>query len=173
MSVSAAASDWKAAETDMQWLKRFVLGVRQIRGEMDISPARKLPLLLQDASATDRELAQRHQALLMRLAGIEAPQLLAPGTKPPPAAAAMAAQMTLLVPMAGLIDPLAELARLEKNARKTGEEIARAQAKLGNENFVRSAPAAVVVQERARLAAFEQTLAGLARQIEQVRALQP
>jgi valyl-tRNA synthetase len=162
-----------AAEADLQWLKKFVLGVRQIRGEMDISPARKLPLLLQDASATDRELAQRHQALLMRLAGIEVPQLLAAGTRPPPAAAAMAGQMTLLVPMAGLIDPVVELARLEKNARKTGEEIARAQAKLGNENFVRSAPEAVVAQERARLAAFEQTLAGLERQLGQVRALQP
>jgi valyl-tRNA synthetase len=85
----------------------------------------------------------------------------------------MAGQMTLLVPMARLIDPVAELARLEKNARKTGEEIARAQAKLGNENFVRSAPEAVVVQERTRLAAFEQALARLERQIEQVRALQP
>ncbi len=75
--------------------------------------------------------------------------------------------------MAGLIDPVAELARLEKNIRKIREEIARAQAKLGNENFVRSAPEAVVQQERARLADFEQTLGGLDRQLEQVRALQP
>jgi valyl-tRNA synthetase len=161
-----------AAEADLRWLQTFVLGVRQIRGEMDISPARKLPLLLQDAGTADRELVGRHQALLMRLAGIAAPQLLAPGTKPPPAAAAMAGAMTLLLPMAGLIDPVAELARLEKNARKTAEEIARAQAKLGNENFVRSAPEAVVAQERARLAGFEQTLAGLQRQLQQVRALQ-
>jgi valyl-tRNA synthetase len=162
-----------AAEADMRWLMKVVLGVRQIRGEMDISPARRLPLLLQDASAADRELAQRHQALLMRLAGIEPPQLLAPEVKPPPAAAAMAGQMTLLVPMAGLIDPLVELARLDKNARKTRAEIARAQAKLGNDDFVRSAPESVVAQERARLAAFEQALAGLERQLEQVRALQP
>jgi valyl-tRNA synthetase len=161
------------AEADMQWLMKVVLGVRQIRGEMDISPARKLPLLLQHASASDRELAARHAALLMRLAGIEAPQLLADDVKPPPAAAAMAGSLTLLVPMAGLIDPVAELARLDKSIGKTRAEIAKAQAKLANDNFVRSAPAAVVEQERARLADFGQTLTGLERQLAQVQALQP
>ncbi len=162
----------EAAEADMQWLMRVVLGVRQIRGEMDISPAKKLPLLLQHASASDLELARRHQPLLMRLAGIEAPQALAAGVNAPPAAAALVGELTLLVPMAGLIDPAAEIARLEKRMRKTQEEITRASAKLGNENFVRSAPEAVVVQERERLAEFERTLAGLTRQLAQVRALQ-
>jgi len=161
-----------AAEHEIAWLMRVVLGVRQIRGEMDISPARKLPLLLQNAAAGDVELAQRHQALLMRLAGVDSPQTVAPGTKPPPAAAAIVGDLTLLVPMAGLIDPAAEFARLGKKIKKTKEEIARAQAKLGNDNFVRSAPAAVVAQERERLASFLQSLTGLDRQLEQVRALQ-
>ncbi len=168
------AADFPAdptAEAELQWLMKFVLGVRQIRGEMDISPARRLPLLLQGATAADRELAQRHEALLLRLAGIEAPQALAPEVKPPPAAAAIVGHLTLLVPMAGLIDPVAELVRLEKSIRKTREEIAKAQAKLGNDNFVRSAPEAVVLQERTRLADFERTLGGLDRQLAQVRAL--
>jgi valyl-tRNA synthetase len=170
-----AAGDYAAddaAETDMQWLMRVILGVRQIRGEMDISPAKKLPLLLQHASATDLALAQRHQPLLMRLAGIEAPQALPEGASAPPAAAALVGELTLLVPMAGLIDPAAEITRLEKRMRKTQEEITRASNKLGNDNFVRSAPEAVVVQERERLAEFERTLAGLGRQLAQVRALQ-
>jgi valyl-tRNA synthetase len=169
------AADFPAdaeAESEMQWLMKVVLAVRQIRGEMDISPARKLPLLLQHASAADRELAARHAALLMRLAGVEEPQLLADDAKTPPAAAAMAGSLTLLVPMAGLIDPVAELARLDKSMRKTRAEIARAQAKLANEQFVRSAPEAVVEQERMRLADFGQTLAGLERQLVQVQALQ-
>ena len=163
----------EAAEQDLQWLMRVVLGVRQIRGEMDISPARKLPLLLQNASATDLELAQRHQSLLMRMAGIDVPQTLDSGAKPPPAAAAIVGPLTLLVPMAGLIDPAAELVRLDKRIKKTREEIGRAQAKLTNDNFVRSAPDAVVTQERERLADFERALANLGRQIEQVRALVP
>ena len=168
---SAFALD-AAAEQDLGWLMRVVLGVRQIRGEMDISPARKLPLLLHNATTIDRELVQRHQATLMRLAGIEAPQVLPTESKLPPAAVAIVGNLTLLVPMAGLIDPAAERARLDKRMRKTREEIARAQAKLANDNFVRSAPEAVVVQERERLADFERTLAGLARQLDQVRALQ-
>jgi valyl-tRNA synthetase len=149
-----------------------VLGVRQIRGEMDISPARKLPLLLQNAGPEDVALAQRHQALLMRLAGVNPPEALAPGTKPPPAAVAIVGELTLLVPMAGLIDPASELARLAKKIKKINEEIGRAKAKLGNDSFVHSAPPAVVAQERERLTSFEQSLAGLDRQLGQVRALQ-
>jgi valyl-tRNA synthetase len=170
---SATFAADEAAEHEIGWLMRVVLGVRQIRGEMDITPARKLPLLLQGATSADMELAQRHQALLVRLAGVETPQALSPGSKPPPAAAAIVGELTLLVPMAGLIDPAAELARLSKKMKKTSEEIARAQAKLGNDNFVRSAPPAVVAQERERLASFKQSLSGLDRQLEQVRALQP
>ena len=169
---AADFADDPAAERDMEWLKRVVLGVRQIRGEMDISPARRLPLLLWRASTTDRELAQRHQSLLMRLAGLQAPQILEAAATPPPAAAAIVGELTLLVPMAGLIDPAAELARLERKMLKTRAEVARAQAKLNNASFVGSAPAAVVEQERERLAAFEQALAGLDRQRAQVCALQ-
>ncbi len=150
-AAGAFAAD-AAAEHEIGWLMRVVLGVRQIRGEMDISPARKLPLLLQHAGAEDIELAQRHQALLMRLAGVNAPQPVAPGATPPPAAAALVGELTLLVPMAGLIDPAAEHARLSKRIEKTRQEIARARAKLGNDNFVRGAPATVVAQERERLA---------------------
>ncbi len=160
------------AEREIDWLMKVVLGVRQIRGEMDISPARKLPLLLQNAGTEDIALVQRHQALLMRLAGVNEPQILAPGTKPPPAAAAIVGELSLLVPMAGLIDPATELARLDKKIKKLREEIGRATAKLGNESFVRSAPPAVVNQERERLASFEQSLAGMDRQLAQVRALQ-
>jgi valyl-tRNA synthetase len=161
-----------AAEQEMQWLMRIVLGVRQIRGEMDIAPSRRLPLLLQGASDADLALAGRHARLLERLAGIEPPQALAAGVAAPPAAAAIVGELTLLVPMAGLIEPASELLRLDKRIRKVREEIARAGAKLGNENFVRSAPEPVVAQERERLAEFNRTLAGLERAQQQVRALQ-
>ncbi len=160
-----------AAEAEIAWLEAAVLGVRQIRGEMDISPARRLPLLLQHATARDRELAAKHAPLLSKLAGLESTRVLEAGERAPPAAAAIVGDLLLLVPMAGLIDPQAELERLGKRAQKTAGEIGRARAKLGNENFVRSAPAAVVAQERERLAEFERTLAGLERQLAEVRQL--
>jgi valyl-tRNA synthetase len=169
------AADWPEdadAERDMAWVMQVILAVRQIRGEMDISPAKRLPLLLQDPAALDLDMVRRHGALLARLGGIEAPQVLAAGAAAPPAAAATVGEMTLLVPMAGLIDPAAERARLEKRIGKLNEEIGRANAKLGNDNFVRSAPEAVVAQEHARLADFQRSLAALERQLAQVRALQ-
>jgi valyl-tRNA synthetase len=79
--------------------------------------------------------------------------------------------MRVLVPMAGLIDPQAELARLGKRIAKTREEIGRARGKLGNDNFVRNAPADVVAQEQARVTDFERTLSSLEEQLDRVKQL--
>jgi valyl-tRNA synthetase len=160
-----------AAETELRWVMQLVLAIRQIRGEMDISPARRLPLLLQHASASDLQLAQRHHALLSRLAGLESVRPLAAGDTAPPAAAALVGELSLLVPMAGLIEPVSELQRLDKRRQKIEQELTKSRAKLANQSFVNSAPADVVAQERARLAERESERAALLRQIEQVRAL--
>jgi valyl-tRNA synthetase len=159
------------AEADVEWIKSFVLGIRQIRGEMDISPARRLPVLLDDASAQDRTRIAAHGAYLSRLAGLESLRILDAGETAPPAALAVVGAMRALVPMAGLIDPQAELARLDKRAAKLREEIQRATAKLANENFVRNAPLEVVAQEQGRVAEFERTLVSLEAQSERVRLL--
>jgi valyl-tRNA synthetase len=159
------------AETELRWLMQVVLGIRQIRGEMDIAPSRRLPLLLQHASARDLERAQLHQGMLTRLAGLASLRPLEAGEPPPPAAMAQVGELALLVPMAGLIEPHGELARLSKRLHKLEQEVARADAKLANDSFVQHAPAEVVAQERARLADFERTRAGLRHQIEQVRKL--
>ena len=159
------------AEADVEWIKSFVLGIRQIRGEMDISPARRLPVLLDDASAQDRMRIAAHGAYLSRLAGLESLRILDAGETAPPAALAVVGAMRALVPMAGLIDPQAELARLDKRAAKLREEIQRATAKLANENFVRNAPLEVVTQEQGRVTEFERTLVSLEAQSERVRLL--
>ena len=159
------------AEADVEWIKAFVLGIRQIRGEMDISPARRLPVLLDDASPQDRIRIAAHGAYLSRLAGLESLRILDAGETAPPAALAVVGAMRALVPMAGLIDPQAELARLDKRAAKLREEIQRATAKLANENFVRNAPLEVVAQEQGRVAEFERTLVSLEAQSDRVRLL--
>jgi valyl-tRNA synthetase len=159
------------AETQLRWVMQVVLGIRQIRGEMDIAPSRRLPVLLQHAGAQDLERVQRHCGMLSRLAGLESVRPLAAGESAPPAAMALVGELALLVPMAGLIEPTSELARLAKRVQKLELELARASAKLANDHFVRQAPPEVVAQERSRRAEFERSRAGLVRQIEQVRKL--
>jgi valyl-tRNA synthetase len=159
------------AEAEMSWVMQAVLGIRQIRGEMDIAPSRRVPLLLQHAGERDLALARQHHALLSHLAGLDSVRALGAGEAPPPAAAAVVGELSLLVPMQGLIEPSSELQRLERRVQKIEQELNRARGKLANDNFVHNAPPDVVVQERQRLADFERTRAGLARHIEQVRAL--
>jgi valyl-tRNA synthetase len=159
------------AEAQLGWLMQIVLAIRQIRGEMDIAPSQRLPLLLQHARPHELEQLQRHDKLLARLAGLDTVRALAPAETPPPSAAALVGELTLLVPMAGLIDPASELTRLDKRLQKLAQEIKRASAKLANDEFVQHAPPQVVTQERERLAEFERTRAGLERQLVQVRAL--
>jgi valyl-tRNA synthetase len=169
-----ARSDWtidSAAETDVEWIKAFVLGVRQIRGEMDISPSRKLPALLESVADEDRARLATHAAYVQRLAGLESLRVLQSDERAPPSATAVVGGMRVLVPMEGLIDPQAEATRLEKRITKIRDEIKRATAKLANENFVRNAPAEVVVQEKTRIADFERTLASLEGQLQRVREL--
>jgi len=167
---SALASD-ADAEQQVQWLQAVILGVRQVRGEMDISPARKLPLLVAGGTASDHQLLQQHAALLGRLAGIEPAQLLAADALARPSASAVVGDMTLLVPMAGLIDPAAELARLGKRLDKNRQEITKATGKLSNANFIANAPPEVVATERERIAQFEKVNESLARQIQVVQGL--
>jgi valyl-tRNA synthetase len=158
------------ADAEIGWLRGVVEGVRQIKGEMDIA-MRRVPLLLAHTSQMDLERLRRHGALLSYLSALTEIRVLAQDEAPPPAASAIVGEFTLLVPMAGLIEPASELARLEKLVQKNRQELARARAKLGNQEFVHNAPGEVVAQERDRLADFERREAGLARQIQQVRVL--
>ena len=159
------------AIADMEWVKGFVLGIRQIRGEMDISPGKALPVLLQDASPLDRERAERHARLLERVGRVESVGVLADGDEPPAAATALLGEMRLLVPMKGIIDVDAERARLDKQKQKVAANLAKTRAKLGNENFVNNAPPAVVTKEREREAEFGKTLTQLDEQIEKLAEL--
>jgi valyl-tRNA synthetase len=160
-----------AAEREAQWLRDIILAVRQIRGEMDIAPSRRLRIVLQNASADDRNQVERHRVYLERLAGLETIEFLAAGATPPPAATGLIGDLVVLVPMAGLIDPAAELDRLGKRIARQETDLAKLRAKLGNESFVRNAPADVVAQDRARVAELEAQTARMREQTERVRQL--
>ena len=163
----------EAAELETAWIQAVVLGVRQIRGEMNISPAKRIPLLLREASAQDRELAARHRRYLERLAGLESVTVLASGATAPQSAIALVGTLALLVPMAGLIDAPAEIERLAKLIARSEKDLDVVRARLGRESFVANAPASVVAGDRERLAELERTVARLNAQLERVRGLDP
>ena len=149
------------------WMKQFILAVRQIRGEMDIAPSRKIPLLLQNAGGTRtraRRQAVRLSVAARRSRDREGARRPAKPRRNRPRA--MLGELTLLVPMAGLIDPKAEIERLTKRIAKNESDIGKLKAKLGNENFVRNAPPDVVAADRARMAELEAQNASLAAQLE-------
>jgi len=161
----------EVAEKELGWVQAFVLGVRQIRGEMNIKPSKLIPVLLRNASEQDAMYTQRHQAYLEKLAGLESITVLPEGTRPPESAIALVGDLSILVPMAGLIDAAAEAERLGKQLAKAAQDLSKTQSKLSNENFVRNAPVEVVELERTRVAELQRTVTNLTAQLERVRLL--
>jgi len=166
-----ASADDNDAVTDIEWVRQFILGIRQIRGEMDISPGKPLPVILQHSSNTDRERAERHANLLRGVGRVESVTILNDGEEPPAAATALLGELRLLVPMKGVIDVDAERARLEKHLQKVNTDLARTQGKLGNDNFVNNAPADVVTKEKQRATEFKKTITQLNEQLDKLAEL--
>jgi len=159
------------AEADLEWVKTFVSGVRRIRSEMDIPPGKPLSLLLQNASDEDKTLYAENKNFIEALAKIESSEWLSENDEAPESATALVGEMKILIPLAGLIDKDAELARLEKEIGKLQINIDKTTAKLVNKNFVDKAPAAVVEKERARLAEMTKSIEQLKEQAEKIKKL--
>ena len=160
-----------AAEGDIEWVKALMLGVRQIRGEMKISMAKRIDIIVANASAEDQRRLADFEPLLNKLAKLESVRVLAAGEEAPMSATTLVGEMEVLVPMAGLIDKDAELARLDKEIGRLEGEVKRVGGKLGNEGFVAKAPAEVLEKERAKLAEAEQALAKLVDQRQRIATL--
>ena len=161
----------EAAEADVDWLKGFMLGVRQIRGEMDIPPGKPLPVLIQNADAADDERIARFEGSLSFLARLESIRVLGADDEAPQSAIALLGNMKILVPMAGLIDKAAELARLAKLKAKLENDLKMNEARLASDKFVNGAPPAVIDKERARVAQQKAELAMLSEQEARISAL--
>jgi valyl-tRNA synthetase len=159
------------AISDIEWLKAVIIGVRNIRGEMNISPAKNIPLYLQHGNAEDQRRLEESRQSLLKLASLESVTWLNPGDEAPVSATALASQLELLVPMAGLIDKEAELARLNREVVKLEKDVERTESKLGNAGFVDKAPAEVVKKERTRLSEVRVTLGKLQEQVERIANL--
>ena len=134
---------------EIEWLKAFILGVRRIRAERNIAPGKFLAVQVKGGSVEENHWLDRNQHYLRTLGRIESISRIE--TEPDDAVIALAGEMTLLVPLADLIDPQAELQRLEKELDRLNRDKQRIAEKLANKNFVDRAPADVVNKERQRL----------------------
>ncbi|MDJ0832992.1 MAG: class I tRNA ligase family protein, partial [Gammaproteobacteria bacterium] len=166
-----AAKIDEQAMAELNWVKAFIMGVRQIRSEMDIKPGKLLPVMLQNGSAQDEQRLQSNRSFLMSLAKLESITWLEAGDTAPESATALVGDASLLIPLAGLIDKEAELERLDKNMARLQGEVKRLTGKLGNANFVDKAPEAVVAKEREKLVEAETALQSLQAQADKIRAL--
>ncbi|MDG2392686.1 MAG: valine--tRNA ligase, partial [Thalassotalea sp.] len=159
------------AISDLEWVKSFVIAIRNIRGEMDIAPSKPLPVFLKGSSVDDIRRLENNKSFLSALAKLESIEVLHADEQGPASATAVIGDMSVLIPMAGLIDVDAELARLSKAMEKLEKDVQRTRGKLSNENFVSKAPDAVIAKEQEKLADAESMLATLAEQKQTIANL--
>ena len=160
-----------AASKDVDWLKTVVTGVRNIRGEMDISPARQVPILFSNGSTEDQERLDKFTRELTFLVRPESLTWLSDNAEKPMSATALVGEMELLVPMAGLIDKEAELARLDKEIDRKQKDRAKTEGKINNPSFVEKAPEEVVQKERDKLKDLDSALEKLNEQRVSISAI--
>jgi len=159
------------AIANIEWVKAAILGIRNIRGEMNIAPGKQITAYLKNGSDDDQAKLKANRQFLMRLANLEDIIWLNKDDSAPTSATALAGNMEILVPMAGLIDKEAELARLGKEIERVSKEVNRISGKLSNAGFVDKAPPEVVQKEKDKLADYEATFAKLNTQREEIAAL--
>jgi valyl-tRNA synthetase len=159
------------ATADITWLKQFVTGVRRIRSEMNINPSKLLPVITQGGNKHEQELCCEHGEYLKSLAKLESLTMQDSGAATPESAIALAGEMKILIPLAGLIDKDAELKRLDKEMQRYRQEQEQIGNQLGNKNFIDKAPSEVIARKRERLQELERALGDLQRQAERIKAL--
>ncbi len=161
----------KTAEAELEWVQRFIMGIRRLRSESDIAPGKPLPVILQNASAEDTQRFNDNEAFVMTLAKLESVTFISDDEEAPESSTALVGKMKILIPLAGLIDKDAELARLNKEIGKLESNCEKGNAKLNNPGFVDKAPEAVVNKERVRVAEMEQAIVQLRQQLAKISAL--
>lgn len=162
-------------EHDMTWLQALIGAIRNIRGEMKLGNAVRLPVLLDNISDEETARLSRIENQFKSLAKVDTLTIVNAGDgadkELPLSSSSMVGQLKVLVPMKGLIDPTAELNRLAKAQEKLTKQAESLRSKLSNEAFVSKAPANVVESEKAKLAEMDSQLAEMAKQVELLKAI--
>ena len=159
------------AEEHIEWLKGVILSIRNIRGEMDISPAKIINVLLRNGSLTDKERMEIHKPYLQKLAKLKDISWLEDGHEAPASATQRFDELEILVPLEGLIDVDAERSRLKKEINKLLSGLKAVETKLNNKKFVNNAPSSIVIKEREKKNQMSSTLESFETQLKNLEGL--
>jgi valyl-tRNA synthetase len=149
-----AVLDAADAHDELDWVVRLISEVRSVRTEMNVPPATLTPIWLRDASPETLARGQRWMEAIRRLARASELKPLA-GEMPAGSAQLTLDEVTVILPLTGVIDIAAERMRLSKERDRTAGEARKIAQKLNNGDFVRRAPEEVVEENRERLAATQ------------------
>ncbi|HET6305555.1 MAG TPA: class I tRNA ligase family protein, partial [Rhodopila sp.] len=148
------------ARAELDWVVRLIGLVRSVRTEMNVPPSKPSPVLLQGASGEVLARVERWMEAVRRLARASE-VLVLDGDMPKGSAQAVLDEVTIVLPLEGVIDLGAERIRLAKAIEKLEAEAKKAGQKLGNADFVSRAPAEVVAEIRERLEGSQSEIARL------------
>lgn len=161
------------AEEDIAWLQQVLQGIRNIRAELNVAPGKPLAIAFQAGTKTDRQRQTEFETLLHSLGKISTSQWLDEDADSSEYSVALVAELKVLVSLKGLVNVADEITRLGKLLQHEQANLERSQSKLGNKRFVANAPAAVVEQERKRLATHTTKVAGFEAQIAKLNEQDP
>ncbi|MDX1902043.1 MAG: valine--tRNA ligase [Gammaproteobacteria bacterium] len=155
----------QSAEDSFTWLKNIIVAIRTLRSEMNISPAKKITLLLRNGNEKDRNYIEIHHDSITTLAKVEKIDWLKKSETPEESATVLVGTLDIFIPMADLIDRAQETERLKREIQKLTQDIDRTQTKLNNPNFVERAPKEVVEKDQTRLQEMRATVERLKNQL--------
>jgi valyl-tRNA synthetase len=139
------------AEHAIDWLQRFINEVRNIKGEMNLSPKKAMHILLTKGSEQDDAYLNQLERWIKILTGTESIERVASDRVPDLSATGLVGSLAIHVPLADHIEVDVELSRLDKELQKLQQTITRSEDKLNNPKFVQNAPKSVVAAEHQRL----------------------
>ncbi|MBU4318021.1 MAG: valine--tRNA ligase [Proteobacteria bacterium] len=132
------------AEAEMTLLVQAITGIRNIRGEMNVSPSMGLRVVIQSSEENLREVLEKEKDMITHLARLDAISITVPGEKPKSSALAVIDGATVFASLEGIIDVEKEISRLEKELDKISKEMIQFSKKLSNDDFLKKAPLDVV-----------------------------
>ena len=164
-----AEYDFSAEEAKMEGIMEVIRTIRNLRAEMNVAPSKRTRLMLVPGEGWHETLAHA-DVYFRRMAGASESEVIADrSTITGKNVSAVTKAGELFIPLGDLVDFDKEIARLQKELDNVNKEIARAEGKLNNQGFISKAPAALVEQEKAKLAANQVKVGQLENRIKELK----